>query len=156
VSLDELEVGEQQLQQAFRLFSQLQMEAQIPRTIAGLAKLQYKRGNLRDAIATFHFVYADLLHHGLMIPAAQVQVELMDIVTELTNDLEYARHDGARLAATFTDYEAPGNVVAMMAYVRDEASTASSVSEVRSALGRAKAFLSDVLASPSSAFVLPS
>jgi len=152
VVLDEFELGEQQLRQAFRLFHQERMESEMLRSVIGFADVQFRRGNLQIAIDTFHSVYADLLHFGMIVPAAQVLVELTDVVTRLTGDLTYARSECAQLAARLGDYDLPGNVRAAVAYVARITAAAESVSQVRAALEYVKQFLSDILASPSVAF----
>ena len=155
VRLNDVELGEQQLQQAFRLFNKEQMHSEMLRAVAGLARAQYKRGALVSAISAFHSVYADLLHYEMLIPAAQVLVELTDIVTELTGDVAYAHDEGARLAETFGDYDVPGNVREAMAFVQRETAAARSVAQVRAALGHARSFLEGFWSSPSAAFAVP-
>lgn len=156
VCLGELELGEQQLQQAFRQFSQHQMESEMLRAVAGLAKIMFKQGKLEQAAYAFHGVYAEFLHQDMMIPAAQVLVELTDIVTQLTGDVIYARNECARLAETFGDYDVPGNVREAVAFVRQETAAARSVEQVRSALAYVRKFLNEeLLGSPSAAFAAP-
>jgi tetratricopeptide (TPR) repeat protein len=155
VKLGEFELGEAQLQQASRLLSEQHMDSEITRTVIGLARSLHKRGLLEAAIAAFQNVYVDFLHYGMVIPAAQVLVELTDVVTELTGDVEWARAESAKLAASFGDYDVPGNVRAAMAYMQRETAAAGSVDQVRAALDYVRKFLQDLFASPSTAFAVP-
>jgi tetratricopeptide (TPR) repeat protein len=155
VKLGDLELGEQQLQQASRLLSREHMDAEVIRTVGGLARILHKRGSLEAAISAYHSVYVDFLQYEMVIPAAQVLVELTDVVTELTGNVTYAREQCAQLAATFGDYDVPGNVRAAMAYVQRETAAARSVDQVRAALAYVRSFLNDLFASPSAAFAVP-
>jgi tetratricopeptide (TPR) repeat protein len=155
VKLSEFELGEQQLLQAARLLSEQHMDSEITRTVIGLARVLNARGQLEAAISAFQNVYADFLHYGMVIPAAQILVELTDVVTELTGDVEWAHAESAKLAATFGDYDVPTNVRAAMAYMQRETEAARSVEQVRAALDYVRKFLQDLFASPSTAFAVP-
>ncbi len=155
VCLGELEVGERQLQQAFRRFHKEQMDSEMLRAVAGLAGAAAKQEKLDQAMYAFHSVYADFLRHNMAIPAAQVLVELTDVITKLMGNVEYAREQCAKLAASFGNYDVPGNVREAMVYVHRETAAATSVAQVRAALGHVQRFLTRFPSSPSLAFAAP-
>jgi tetratricopeptide (TPR) repeat protein len=155
VRLGELDRGEQQLQQAFRLFSKEQMDTEMIRTIGGLARILHKRGALEAAISTFQNVYVDMLHYGMLIPAAQVLVELTDVVTELRGNVEWAHDECAKLAEEYGDFEVPPNVRSAMAFVQRETTAARSVEQVREALHYVQAFFRYLMSSPLAPFAVP-
>jgi tetratricopeptide (TPR) repeat protein len=155
VRLDELDLGEQQLQQAFRLFSKEQMDTEMIRTVGGLARILHKRGALEAAISTFQNVYVDMLHYGMLIPAAQVLVELTDVVTELRENVDWAHDECAKLAEEYCDFDVSPNVREAMAFVQRETTAARSVEQVREALHYVQAFFRYLIASPSAPFAVP-
>jgi tetratricopeptide (TPR) repeat protein len=155
IKLGDFDLGEDQLQRAARLLIEQHMDSEITRTVVGLARSLHKRGQLEAAISAFQNVYVDFLHYGMLIPAAQVLVELTDVVTELTGDVTWAHDESAKLAASFGDYDVPGNVRAAMAYMQRETASAGSVDQVRTALAYVRNFLQDLFASPSTAFAVP-
>lgn len=155
VRMGELDLGEQQLQQAFRLFSKEHMDSEMIRTVGGLARILHKRGLLEAAISTFQNVYVDMLHYGMLIPAAQVLVELTDVVTELRGNVEWAHDECAKLAEAYGDFDLPPNVRSAMAFVQRETTASRSVEQVREALHYVQAFFKYLLASPSAPFAVP-
>jgi tetratricopeptide (TPR) repeat protein len=155
VMLGDLEAGEQALQEAFPLFHSERMDAEIVHTVVGLARAARQRGKLREALYTFHSVYADLLHGRLEISAASVLVELGDIVMELTGDSTYARTECARLAETFGGYDVAGNVRDAMMYLREKTREEDSLQSLRAAFDHVRSFLRYLWSSPSTPFAAP-
>jgi tetratricopeptide (TPR) repeat protein len=155
VFIGDLEEAEEALQGAFHLFHEEQMDTEMLRAVVGLARVARKQKKFKRALKALHSAYVDLLDRGLQVAAACVLVELVDVVTELTGNLTYARNEGARLAARFGDYDVPGNVRQVMDFVNRGTRTSRSVQRARAVFAHARTFLRELLARPSTAFALP-
>ncbi len=156
VCLDNVETAERQLQQAFRLFQQQGMESEMLRTVAALTRITSRHGQLDRALLVCHSIYAELLNHGLTLSAAQVLVELTVVMTEVTGHGEYARDEGARLAAAFSEeVNAPENVRTAMAFLARRSADATSAGQLRAPLAYVQSFLRDVMYTPSKEFAMP-
>lgn len=156
VCLNNMEIAERQLQQAFRLFQQQGMESEMLRTVTALARITSLQGNVDRALDACHSIYADLLYHGLTLSAAQVLVELMAVMTEMTGKPEYARNEGSRLAAALGEEEnVPANLRAAMVFLVQRTVGARTTSQLGAAISHVKTFLRDVMFSPVKEFVTP-
>ncbi|HYR27830.1 MAG TPA: tetratricopeptide repeat protein, partial [Thermoanaerobaculia bacterium] len=155
ICLGNYDVGERQLREAARRMYRERMESEMLRTVAALANAASRQGRFEEALDAFHSVYADFLENSMFVPAAQVLVEIAFVVTEISNDVTYAREQCAHLAANLGNYDLPGNVRDAVNYVQRQTSAPESVAQVRTALLYVRAFLTTPRSSPSLAFVAP-
>lgn len=152
--LDNREIAERQLQQAFRLFDAQHMESEMLRTVATLGRVTKRHGSLEQALDVIANIYADLLHHGLALSAAQVLVELTAVVMQMTGSTDHARDVWIRLAATFKEEDAPQNLLAAIAFLEHKMARSEPLSQLRASIDYVQSFLRDVMYVPTKVFVV--
>jgi tetratricopeptide (TPR) repeat protein len=130
------------------------MHGAMQHTIFNLAREARERGELETALESLHIVYAEFIDRNMPVAAAEVLVELGDTVTELTQDVAYARDVCRRLAETVVVSEGVSpDVRKAMTYIRTRSENPASVSALREAFGKVRSFLLELKSSPMAAFV---
>jgi|GEM_PF-1673816 len=150
--LGQLDEARDFMTEAFFEFSRLEMHGEMWRAIWVTAAIERQRGALEDALGALHAVYARFLERGMATEAARVQLQIGEVVTDLTKDVAYAKEMCAKLVVTMGRYDVPGNVRAALEAVRDASAAARSVTALCGLLHRAAAFLRDFKDSPSAVF----
>jgi tetratricopeptide (TPR) repeat protein len=127
---------------AFAGFNALHMDAEVQRTILGLAELARGRGQRLEAIDMMHGVYRQFLDRGMPTAAAAVLVELTDTIVATQGDVAFARSECEKLVFSLGEYDLPGSVRAAVEYVQKCARRADSADILRSEIAHARAFFS--------------
>ncbi len=150
--LGRLDEARDYMTQAFFEFSRLAMHGELWRAIWVTAAIEREQGKLEDALGALHAIYARFLERGMVTEAARVQLQVGEVVTDLTGDVAYAKEMCAKLVVTLGRYDVPGNVRQALVRVRDASAAARSVAALCGLLQRAAAFLRDVHDSPLAVF----
>jgi len=136
-------------------FERENMHGALQQTVWNLARAAREKKHLDDALRAFYGVYAEFVHRGMIRSAAQVLVELGDIIVEMTEDPAYARDMCRRAAQTMGEYDVIGNVRDAVDYLRGETASATSRDGFRAAFAHVRVFLQLLIVSPTLAFVSP-
>lgn len=150
--LGELEVARDYMTTSFLGFAKHRMDGELQRAIWLTAAIEKERGDLDVALELLHSVYGRFLERGMVTEAAQVLIQLGDVITEMTGRLDDAKEMCARLAVTLGRYDVPANVRVAVAHLKETSAAAASVAALRAALREVNAFLSEFLVSPSAVF----
>jgi tetratricopeptide (TPR) repeat protein len=150
--LNELDDAREYMTRALLGFSSRRMDSELQRAIWLTAAIEKERQNLDVAMEILHDVYGRFLELGMVTEAARVLVELSDVITRLTGNVEPAQAMCASLAVTLGRYDVPAAVRAAIAHLGEQSAAARSVPALRALLHQVGSFLSAFLISPSAAF----
>jgi len=153
--LHDLEEARYRLTKAFTGFEQRRLYGAMHPTLFNLAREARARGEWEEALETMHDVYAQCLDRNMPRAAAQVLVELADVVTELTQKTVYAGTTCRRLAEMMiADDRLPSNIRDAVEYLRNETGKPLSVPVMREVFDKVRKFLLEFAGSPTVAFAV--
>lgn len=154
VYLGDLDNATTHLTRAFIGFQRENMHTPLQRAIWGMARVAHDQGKLQDALEALHGVYGEFLHRGMLLTAAEVLVEVGDLVAEMTGDVGYARETARRVAASMGSYDVPRNVREAVEYLNRATHASPSSAGVRTAFAEVRHFFEQLAHSPATPFVL--
>jgi tetratricopeptide (TPR) repeat protein len=153
--LGDLDSATHFLTRAFIGFRREGMHTAVQRAIVGIARVARERHELAHALEAMHGVYGEFLHRGMPAAAAEILIEVGDIVTEITDDVAYAREMTVRLAESMGAYDVPGSVRDAVQYLNDRTHASTSVACSRQAFAHVREFFTQFSSAPSVVFVAP-
>ncbi|HMJ83134.1 MAG TPA: hypothetical protein VK504_08215 [Vicinamibacterales bacterium] len=150
--LHEFEAAANYLHRAFLGFTRNQMAGELLRAVRNAALLAKENGHLEEALSLLHGTYARFLDRGMVTEAAVVNLEIGDVVMELTGDSDYAQELCRTLEVTLGRYDVPRNVRSAINYLAMAAPQAGSTRRLREIIAEVVKFLWQAVASPSAEF----
>jgi tetratricopeptide (TPR) repeat protein len=126
---------------AFTGFSALRMDAEVQRTVFGIADLARQRGQIDQFITMMRGVYTEFFQRDMLRCAAVVLLAIADGFTAATGDVLVAKEECDRLVACVAAATAaPANVSTAVGYAQQKVAHATTAAEVHEGLAPAQAF----------------